>query len=207
MRRRLLLWISSRLFCLIKSIPEGPLTFAGKMADMQAVLLGKISVIAALLAVPGVLFAQSIEVAPKAVKLVQVEGGPLALAKVTIRSSGANVQNWTATATPGDPNDPWIRLEAATGATPAVLTVGVVDWRAESKKPGKFQASILIQSGSAKVTLPVEWEVRAANPLRHSAISRGRPDVSRRRATRIRRFAHRCLFPVYSGRPRLEPVM
>ncbi len=134
------------------------------MAGMQAVLLGKISVTAALLAVPGLVFSQSIEVTPKAVKLVQVEGGPLALAKVTIRSSGTTVQNWTATAIPVDPNDSWIRLEAASGATPAVLTVGVVDWRAESRKPGKFQASILIQSGSAKVNLPVEWEVRAANP-------------------------------------------
>ena len=57
------------------------------MADMQAALLGKISVTAVLLAAPGVFFGQSLEVAPKVVKLLQVEGGPLAVAKVTIRSS------------------------------------------------------------------------------------------------------------------------
>lgn len=131
---------------------------------MQGALLGKTAVAAMLLALPGRLCSQAIEVAPKAVKLVQVEGGPLALAKVSIRSAGANAQNWTVTATPGDANDPWIQLSAPGGTTPAVLTVGIVDWRGESKRPGKYPASISIQSAGAAVTLPVELEVRAANP-------------------------------------------
>jgi hypothetical protein len=52
---------------------------------MQDALFGGTAVAAALLALPGLLFSQAIEVAPKAVKLMQVEGGPLALAKVSIR--------------------------------------------------------------------------------------------------------------------------
>ena len=88
------------------------------------------------------LYSQAIDVTPKVVKLVQVEGGPLAIAKVSIRSTGTTVQNWTATATPGDPNDPWIQLDGPGGTTPGVLTVGIVNWRGETKKAGKFQASI-----------------------------------------------------------------
>jgi hypothetical protein len=122
------------------------------------------AVAAALLALPGLLYSQAIEIAPKAIKLLQVEGGPLALAKVSIRSTGPNVQPWTVTATPGDPNDPWIQLSALGGTTPAWLTVGIVDWRGETKKPGKYQASISVKSGGAVATLPVELEVRAAHP-------------------------------------------
>jgi hypothetical protein len=126
--------------------------------------LGKAAVAAVLFALPGLLYSQAIEIAPKAVKLLQVEGGPLAVAKVSIRSAGPNVQPWTVTATPGDPNDPWIQLSAPGGTTPALLTVGIVNWRGESKKPGKYPASISIKSGGAVVTLPVVLEVRAAHP-------------------------------------------
>jgi hypothetical protein len=118
----------------------------------------------ALFALPGLLYSQAIDVTPKVVKLMQVEGGPLAVAKVSIRSTGGSVQNWTATATPGDPNDPWIQLDAPGGTTPGVLTVGIVNWRGETKKPGKFPASVTIKSGGAAVTLPVDLEIRPANP-------------------------------------------
>src|SRR5664280_2596584 len=112
---------------------------------MQGALLGKTAVAAMLLALPGRLCSQAIEVAPQAVKLVQVEGGPLALAKVSIRSAGANAQNWSVAAAPADPNDPWIQLSSSGGTTPAVLTVGIVDWRGELKKVGKYRASISIK--------------------------------------------------------------
>jgi len=121
------------------------------------------AVVAALLALPRLGYPQPIEVAPKSVKLVQVEGGPLAIAKVSIRGAGTIAQNWTATATPGDANDPWIQLSATSGTTPGVLTVSIVNWRGETKKPGKYPASITIRSGAA-VTVPVELEIRPANP-------------------------------------------
>src|ERR1700694_1043710 len=105
---------------------------AVKMAGMSGALL-------ALFALPGLLYSQAIDVSPKVVKLMQVEGGPLAIAKVSIRSTSRTVQNWTAAATPGDPNDPWIQLDAPGGTTPALLTVGIVNWRGETKKAGKFQ--------------------------------------------------------------------
>jgi hypothetical protein len=131
---------------------------------MRDALFGGTAVAAALLALPGLLFSQAIEVFPKAVKLMQVEGGPLALAKVSIRASGKNVQNWTATAAHSDPNDPWVQLSSNGGTTPAVLTVGTVPWRGELKKVGKYRAGISIKSDGAAVTIPVELEVRAANP-------------------------------------------
>ena len=131
---------------------------------MQGALLGRTAVAATLLALPGLLRSQAIVVAPKAVKLAQVEGGPLALAKVSIRSAGAGAQNWTVTAAPGDPNDPWILLSSSGGATPAVLTVGIVNWRGEMKRVGTYRASISIKSAGAAITLPVELEVRAASP-------------------------------------------
>jgi len=127
------------------------------MAGMRGALL-------ALFALPCHLYSQAIDVTPKVVKLMQVEGGPLAIAKVSIRSTSRTVQNWTAIATPGDPNDPWIQLDGLGGTTPGVLTVGIVNWRGEAKKAGKFQASILIKSGAVSVTLPVELEIRAPNP-------------------------------------------
>ena len=118
-------------------------------------------VAAASLAVPGMLYSQSLVVAPKALKLLQVERGPLAVGSVSIHSSGA-VQSWSATAATADPNDPWLVLGAAAGSTPATLTVGLVNWRGEQRRPGKYQGTIAIKAGGASVTVPVEWEVRAA---------------------------------------------
>ncbi|HEY2105511.1 MAG TPA: hypothetical protein VGH29_06985 [Candidatus Binataceae bacterium] len=115
--------------------------------------------IAAVLAVSGALYSQTLAVTPKSVKLLQVERGPLANVSISIRSAGAP-QAWTATASTGDLNDPWVWLSAASGETPATLTVGPVDWRGEQRKPGKYQASIAIKSGGESVTVPVEWEVR-----------------------------------------------
>src|ERR1035437_2410118 len=114
---------------------------------MQGALPGKMAVAAMLLVLPGLLCSQAIEIAPKAVKLVQVEGGPLALAKVSIRFAGADPQNWTVTATPGDANDPWIQWSAPGATTPAVLTVGIVDWRGESKKPASAPSPIERSAG------------------------------------------------------------
>ena len=122
------------------------------------------AVAAALIALPGHLYSQAIEVSPKAVKLVQVEGGPLVQTQVSIRSAGASAQNWTATAATPDSNDAWLVLSATAGATPAVLTVGVVRWRGEQRKVGKYQANITIKSSGAPVTLPVEWDVRSPHP-------------------------------------------
>ncbi|MEO8595741.1 MAG: hypothetical protein ABI759_20645 [Candidatus Solibacter sp.] len=116
------------------------------------------------LALPLVLGAQALQVSPKAVKLTQVEGGPLAIGKLTLRSSGAQPQPWTVSATPENPNEPWLTLSAASGTTPATLTLGIVDWRGEAKKPGTFRHSLTIKSGAAVVTVPVEWEVRPGNP-------------------------------------------
>src|SRR4051812_24870392 len=127
-------------------------------------MTGMYGALLALFALSGLLYSQAIDVTPKIVKLSQVEGGPLAFAKISIRSTGQTVQNWTAVATPGDPNDTWIQLDTTAGVTPGQLTVGIVNWRGESKKAGKFQASISIKSAGPAVTIPVELEIRAPNP-------------------------------------------
>jgi hypothetical protein len=107
--------------------------------------------------------AQSIEVTPKSVKLTQVEGGPLAIGKLSVTSNG-QPQPWTAVATPESPNEPWLTLSAGSGVTPATLTLGIVNWRGEEKKAGKFHHTLTIKSGGRVIAVPVEWEVRPPNP-------------------------------------------
>jgi hypothetical protein len=123
---------------------------------------GRLALIVAVFALPGLLSAQGLVVAPKALKLLQVERGPLAWGSISIRSAGEAAQSWTATASTGDPNDPWLQLGASAGSTPGTLLVGLVNWRGEQRKPGKYQATIAIKSGAAAITIPVEWEVRPA---------------------------------------------
>src|SRR5882672_2923938 len=116
----------------------------------------------------GALYSQTFTVSPKAVNIQQVEGGPLASAGIQIRSAGDSSgdapQEWSATASTGDPDDPWIQLSAASGTTPSTVIVGIVSWRGERRKPGKYAGKITIVSRGASETVPVEWEVRAALP-------------------------------------------
>lgn len=91
-----------------------------------------------------------------------MEGGPLAVGKISIRATGANVLNWTVSTIAADPNDPWLQLDAGGGTTPAVLTLTIVDWRGAAKKPGKYRSSINIKTGGSEVNVPVELEVRPA---------------------------------------------
>ena len=96
--------------------------------------------------------AQTLEVAPNSIKLVQVEGGPLAIGKLTIRSSG-EPQPWTAVATPENPKEPWLTLSAGNGVTPATLTLGLVNWRGAQQKAGKFHHTVTIKSGASVIAV------------------------------------------------------
>ncbi len=124
--------------------------------------LTKIVLTAIVLAAPGLLPAQTLVITPKALAIVQVEGGPLVGGYILIRSPGGAAQKWTATPITPDPNDPWIALSAVEGATPGTLSVYPVSWRAERRTRGKYRGSVAIRSGEATVTVPVEWEVRPA---------------------------------------------
>jgi hypothetical protein len=117
-----------------------------------------------LLLIPGALYAQTFTVSPKALRIQQVEGGPLASAGIQIRSSGDPRQEWTATVSHPDADDSWIRLSATSGVTPSTVIVEIVGWRGERRKPGKYTGKITIVSRGASETVPVEWEVRAALP-------------------------------------------
>jgi hypothetical protein len=116
------------------------------------------------IAAVSLLQSQPLVITPKTVKLMQVQGGPLASMTLTFRSSSQAPQNWTASAAPSDPNDPWLTLSAASGATPGSLMVGIVNWRGEQKAPGTYHAKIIIKTNAASEVVPVDWEVRAANP-------------------------------------------
>src|SRR4051794_19009160 len=118
---------------------------------MQGSSRRHIVIAVALFAWPATSCAQILEVTPKTVKLLQVEGGPLAIAKLSIRSLG-QPQRWTVTATPENPNEPWLDLSAGSGVTPSTLTLGIVTWRGEEKKPGKFHYSLAIKSGATVLT-------------------------------------------------------
>src|SRR4051794_28227451 len=118
---------------------------------------------AAAVALPFLVQAQDFSIAPKSIKLVQAEGGPLPVAVIEI-SGGPTPQPWTASAATDNPDDPWIELRNPSGTTPAQLIVGVVPWRGGERKPGKYSGKITIHAGSATETVPVEWEVRPALP-------------------------------------------
>jgi hypothetical protein len=111
------------------------------------------------------LHAQGLAVAPKTLKLVQTEGGPLAAASLTIGSDGEAPQSWTASASTASADDAWLDVRTVSGVTPARVTVGIVDWRGAIRKPGKYAAQITIHAGAATETVPVEWEVRPALPV------------------------------------------
>src|SRR5438067_3922013 len=115
-------------------------------------------------AIAGLLFAQSLVVAPTAVKLRQVAGGPNAVARVAITAGSGEALPFTATATTPDANDPWIALSVSSGTTPATLDIGVVNWRGEARMPGAWRGEVTIKAGGASRAIPVEWEVRAAGP-------------------------------------------
>ncbi|MCU1236494.1 MAG: hypothetical protein JWP63_4461 [Candidatus Solibacter sp.] len=129
---------------------------------MRAYSPRRLAIAAAVLALPGLLSGQGLVVAPKALRLLQVERGPLTWGTISIRSAGETPQTWTATASTGNPDDAWLSLGAAAGTTPASLLVGLVNWRGEQRKPGKYQGNIVIKSGATSATVAVEWEVRPA---------------------------------------------
>ena len=106
--------------------------------------------------------AQEISVKPAALHLLQVEGGPVASAKLTIRATPS--QTWTAALQMPDPQDPWLELSTLTGTAPGSLVAAVVNWRGERRTAGTWRASIVLKSSAGSVTVPVEWEVRPAHP-------------------------------------------
>jgi hypothetical protein len=111
------------------------------------------------------LHAQGLTIAPKILKLVQAEGGPLAAASLTIGADGEAPQPWTASASTESADDAWLDLRTVSGVTPARVTVGIVDWRGAIRKPGKYTGKITIHAGAATETVVVEWEVRPALPV------------------------------------------
>src|SRR4051794_38683852 len=112
-----------------------------------------------ILLVTAVLFAaspsmrgQNLTVAPKLLRLVQVQGGPLASGSISLRSTSGAPRKWTATATTAEANDPWIQLAASAGMTPADLGVGLVSWRGAQRKPGTYHGNVVIDAGAEKLT-------------------------------------------------------
>jgi hypothetical protein len=118
----------------------------------------------ALLSWAGALGAQSLSIAPKSLKLVQPEIGPLASATLEIGANDATPRPWTATAATPGADDAWIELGATSGLTPARLVVTVVGWRAAVRKPGVYKGAVTVRAGDASETVPIEWEVRPALP-------------------------------------------
>src|SRR2546421_12197155 len=106
-----------------------------------------------LLVTSGASYSQTFTVSPKTLSIQQVEGGPLASAGIQIRAVGEAPREWTATASTSDPGDPWIQLSAASGITPSTVIVGIVGWRGEKRKPGKYAGNVTIMSRGAAETV------------------------------------------------------
>jgi hypothetical protein len=121
-------------------------------------------VTAALFFIACPVYPQPVSVAPKSVSLLQVQGGPGTWGRISIASATATPQPWTAIADSGPNAQPWLTLSAASGVTPATIEIGLVNWRMGTAPAGKLQGSVTVKSGSATITVPVAWEVRAANP-------------------------------------------
>jgi hypothetical protein len=117
----------------------------------------------AFLLLAGVLCAEDLSVQPAAIHLLQVEGGPLAATKLTIRTHGPSVA-WTASASSSDPQDPWVQLSATAGTTPGWLVVGIVPSRGEHIPPGTYRATITVKMATASAVIPVDLEIRRAHP-------------------------------------------
>ena len=114
-----------------------------------------------LLAMAGAMAGQDLSVKPAAIHLVQVEGGPMASAKLTVRAAGATP--WTAAAQSADPQDPWLQLSAASGTAPASLVVGIVPWRGEHKAPGTYRGQVTVKTAGGSATIPVDLTIRPAH--------------------------------------------
>ena len=145
----------------------------------------------------------NIEVAPKTVKLMQVEGGPLALAKVSIRSTSPDVQNWTVTATTGRSQRPVdsIGLHGRHDPRPAHRRTGRLARGSQEGGQICLPASPF-RSGSAAITpCPWSWKFAAANPPPAFSYLAGPTGCRRPLATPIHPYASRFRFPAFPGRP------
>jgi uncharacterized protein (TIGR03437 family) len=82
---------------------------------------------------------------------------------ISISSNSSAPLNWTASASP---DAPWITLSAASGATPAKLNVGLVDWRALVQAPGTYTGKITLSAnGVSPATVNVNWTVVVRLPI------------------------------------------
>jgi len=82
--------------------------------------------------------------------------------KVGIRTSDRRSVNWSAAVSQ---DAPWIALSATSGATPAQIDLGLVNWRAEGQPAGNYTGKVTVTvEGLAPVTLDVIWTVVARLP-------------------------------------------
>lgn len=97
----------------------------------------------------------ALDVAPAAIGVTALVGDAPTTYAVTIRNSAENVLNWTA-----DTDVAWLRINAASGATPGGFTLTVDP---AGLAPGTYTGAVTISAGGAAnspKTIPVVLEVR-----------------------------------------------
>ena len=97
---------------------------------------------------------QSLTVSPKEIVIRQAAGGPLGVG----RSVSVSAAEWTAAVT-GDGDPSWVYLSAAGGKAPGPVYIGLVNWRAETQKPGHYSATVKFSAGGMSESVKVDWTV------------------------------------------------
>ncbi len=106
---------------------------------------------------------QSVTVSPKEITIRQAAGGPLGTGRVVSIVAVGEPVEWTA-AVSGDGDAAWVYLSAVSGKTPGSVYVGLVNWRAEVQKPGRYSASVKISARGVSEIVKVEWTVVDSAP-------------------------------------------
>jgi hypothetical protein len=127
---------------------------------MRARPLGELALTVISFAVPGLLYSQNLVVAPDALKLLQVEGGPWLERPFPYVPPGQPHGTGPPLRRPATPTTPG--SNSARPGRDARHTHGGTGDLAAKRKRGKYQGSIAIKAGAATVTVPV-----GGSPCRH----------------------------------------
>lgn len=107
---------------------------------------------------------QSVSVSPQEISIRQAAGGPLGTGRVVSIAAVGEPVDWTASVS-GDGEGSWVSLSATSGKTPGSVYVGLVNWRAEAQKPGRYSADVKISARGASAIVKVQWTVVERGPV------------------------------------------
>ncbi|MEO8131782.1 MAG: hypothetical protein ABI822_32110 [Bryobacteraceae bacterium] len=106
---------------------------------------------------------QSLALSTKEITIRQAAGGPLGVGRSVRVGAAGDAGEWTAAIT-GDGDPSWVYLSAASGKLPASVYIGLVNWRAEAQKAGRYTATVKFSANGASESVKVDWTVVDSAP-------------------------------------------